>query len=718
MTGVQTCALPICIVASRPPTWSALVTFLGLMAVFLLSLGLFVQDIWLDVTLPFFATFLTWLQGVILRARVQERETTRVAAAVETLERTGEIVSQRSPAGDLLPRVLQWVVASSEAESASALLLQSDGAPPRTDRVLDPSQTKSPITSEVEAEQWHEVAPQFQRKRGVDSLPASVRSAVFAHVQRSGERLLVRDVRRDARFWTRGKSLVSFDSGLNVLSVMAAPLRVGGVQSGALLVVNGRDGAPFSDADLELLEAVANQASVALDNARLYDILNRRIKRSESELESANRDLQTEKNTLQAVLESMTDGVVVTDDKGNVQIVNPAARALMPELERCHEQSLAECLPDVARALASGMMTSREAVDESATETSSTRSAESPFRRGKNLYNSNALFTSVLIERGDKDAPRLIEARSAPLQSAAQNAGDDPNMAPARGLVAVFADETQERAAQQAKSDFVSFVAHEMRSPLTSISGFSSMLSRMESQSASSTRSDGNRREANRGLAKSDQNEAKQSTRARYLQVIFNESERLTRLINNLLDVARIEAGHALELQTQPLDFGTVAREAIESQRLYSSRHVLVDEVPRDLPQVFADRDKTLQILINLLSNANKYSPGGKVTVSARVHDNGLDGQHLEVRVRDEGPGIAPELQSRLFQRFGTLGSKGEAATNLGVGERAKPTGTGLGLFLTRYLVELQGGRIRIESEPERGATFVFTLPLWKGEKP
>ena len=717
------------IVASRPPTWSALVTFLGLLAVFILSLGSFIQDIWLDPTLPLLAVSLAWLQGVIWRARVQERETTRVAAAVETLERTGEIVSQRSPAGDLLPRVLQWLVASSEAESASALLLllQSDSA-----TATDSSQPQSPITTSVEAEQWHEVAPQYQRKRGVDALPAGVRSAVFAHVQRSGERLLVRDVRRDTRFWPRERSFVSFESSLNVLSVMAAPLRVGGVQSGALLVVNGHDGAPFSVADLELLEAVANQASVALDNARLYDILNRRIKRSESELESANRDLQAEKNTLQAVLESMTDGVVVTDDKGNVQIVNPAARALMPELERCHDQSLAECLPDVASALASSMMTPEGENPDHLDATSSTRTnARTNIQnnaRAKNPYNANTLFTSVLIERGDKDAPRLIEARSAPLQSAAQSANDHfPDVAQARGLVAVFADVTQERAAQQAKSDFVSFVAHEMRSPLTSISGFSSMLSRMEqgtqTPGISSTRSDenrrdGNRSETNRSNVKNDPNDAKQSTRARYLQVIFNESERLTRLINNLLDVARIEAGHALELQAQPLDFGTVAREAIESQRLYSSRHTLVDQVPRDLPQVLIDRDKTLQILINLLSNANKYSPGGNVTVSARVRDNGLEGDHLEVRVRDEGPGIAPELQSRLFQRFGTLGSKGEAATNLGVGERAKPTGTGLGLFLTRYLVELQGGRIRIESEPGHGATFIFTLPLWKGETP
>lgn len=204
------------------------------------------------------------------------------------------------------------------------------------------------------------------------------------------------------------------------------------------------------------------------------------------------------------------------------------------------------------------------------------------------------------------------------------------------------------------------------------------------------------------------------ATRVRYLGVIHNESERLTRLINNLLDVARIEAGHALELQLQKIDFTQVAHDAIESQKLYSSRHTLRNEVPDDLPLIFADRDKVLQVLINLLSNASKYSPGGNITLSARVRENLLQGEHLEVRVRDEGPGIAPEHQARLFQRFGTLGTKGEAATNLGVGERAKPTGTGLGLFLTRYLVELHGGRIRVESQPGNGSTFIFTLPVRK----
>jgi signal transduction histidine kinase len=174
-----------------------------------------------------------------------------------------------------------------------------------------------------------------------------------------------------------------------------------------------------------------------------------------------------------------------------------------------------------------------------------------------------------------------------------------------------------------------------------------------------------------------------------------------------LLDVARLEAGRGIELNREAIEFASIAHEAIESQRVYSSRHRLINSVPPNLPRVHADRDKVLQILINLLSNAMKYSPGGLVTVKAQA-----EGEFLTISVSDEGPGIAPEQSAHLFQRFGRLGPRNTGAKNPGAGERAKPSGTGLGLFLTRHLVDSHGGRIWVESQPGQGAKFVFTLPL------
>ncbi|MDF2441526.1 MAG: hypothetical protein JWN98_2510, partial [Abditibacteriota bacterium] len=253
----------------------------------------------------------------------------------------------------------------------------------------------------------------------------------------------------------------------------------------------------------------------------------------------------------------------------------------------------------------------------------------------------------------------------------------------------------------QAKSDFVSFVAHEMRSPLTSISGFSAMLQSQERQAAS------------QNSAQSTLNGAStaSSQRAKFLGIIHDESERLTRLINSLLDVARIEAGQPIELHHEAFAFSEACSTAIDSQRGYSSRHRIDCELPVDMPPIWADRDKVTQILINLISNAMKYSPGGQVSIRAQLVDSNSS-KFVRVSVSDQGPGIAPEDQVRLFQRFGRAATPVAVGIGIGPGGKSKPTGTGLGLFLTRHFVETHGGQIGVRSELGHGATFWFTLPL------
>ncbi len=776
------------LVAARPPLWSGLVTGLALLTVALLSLGLFIQNVWLDVSLPCTAAALTFLQGVVSRARLQERETTRVSSTVEALERAGAIIAARGQSQELLERVLQWTLAAMGADAAIALIVDDESDAPNDD---------AEKVSLGEAR--FRVLASVQRKpRALEVLPVEARNEIASRVTLQSQPMLIQDAHRDPRFrygrsyYTHFRPL-SAPGALSITSVIAAPLREGdpfaddpqsGVRTvGALLVLNRRDGTPFHPRDLELLTAVTNQASVALDNARLYDLLNQRVARSESDLERTNRRLEAEKNTLQTVLESMTDGVVVTDNQSCVQILNPSARALLPELnDDVLGQNLAQCLPDLAPNFAlegAPDSSSQNPTDPSAPISSTRLHGEAADSRNENTRNrglhhenhessgaklnvetcdaENANTEKLNVEsdsentivekladkksgedigaenigaqnsaadsgsrqtalrsettqivRGDIDAPRVIEVRSTPLLSAEPKGS---------GVVWVFSDVTEERNIEQAKSDFVAFVAHEMRSPLTSISGFSLMLQRMEMQrmelqrtekpeDESSTRNETAPNASANALAR-DKKEKNDATRQRFLGVIHNESERLTRLINNLLDVARLEAGRDLALHRETLDFALVAGEAIESQRVYSSRHALVNAVSHDLPALEADRDKVLQILINLLSNAMKYSPGGVVTVSARA-ENG----ELVVGVRDEGPGIAPEHRARLFERFGRIGSRVSPAKTPGAGERAKPTGTGLGLFLTRHLVESHGGRIWLDEGADRGANFCFSLPL------
>ncbi len=605
--------------ASRRPTWSGPVAFLCVLTVAMASLGLFWQDIWLDTSVPWLTIALTFLIGVIGRSRRQERENTHITSTVEALTRVSDIIAAQTREWDLLDRVCHFATGALDATGASALLLDPKGETLTFAAALGPNSEK--------------LLGQTLR----------IGEGIAGHVARSGDIAIVGEARGDNRFTSR----IDAHIGFSTQNILCVPLRVRERILGVIEVVNRENGAPFTSADAEMLQAVANQAAIALDNARLYDRLEQRVEQSQGALAVANQQLQADKNLLQTVLHSMTDGVVVTDSSGRIQLLNPSAGELVPELsDGAVGKSLARAVEDFPLA-----------ASPSATK--------------------NQAHEPLTLERGHADAPRYIEVSNAPLKT------PDGELA---GMVTVFADVTQRRHIEQAKSDFVSFVAHEMRSPLTSISGFSAMLQKSESASAQGA------------------TPIPPASRTRFLGLIHEESERLTRLINNLLDVARLEAGHAIELNRDRVDFVRLAKFALESQRAYSSRHTLIQSFGEHLPLLDADADKVTQILINLLSNALKYSPRGVVTLGARP-----TGDWLEVSVSDQGPGIAPEQMGTLFSRFGRTPTPAQ-----GAGLGAKPTGTGLGLFLTKHLVEAHGGRIWAESGTAGGAVFRFTLPLAK----
>ena len=602
-------------VAARPPMWGAIITLLSLLTIFTLSAGLFAQNLWLDITIPWLAVGLTYLTGVIGRARRDTREATRIGSTVSALTQAGHLIAAQNQSQELLERVLEWTRDILRAESASVLLFDSEH------KKLNFIAAQGPVAEKL---------------KPFSLLPGE---GIAGWVAQHGQAIYTNDARKDERFHA------DFDgaTGFQTRAVVCVPLRARDEILGVIEVVNRHNDEPFTEEDVEILGAVANQSAVALENARLYELLNLRVAASEESLENTNQRLETEKHLLQTVLQAMTNGIVVIDDEQHVRLINRAAARILPELDDATGQHLAQVLAEFPHSF--------------------TR-REGDRRRG----------LSAQITRGDVDAPRTIEARSSHLPFAANSENS--------GQIIIFEDVTQQRNIEQAKSDFVSFVAHEMRSPLTTIAGFSSMLRSNEAREA-----------------------APNAQRTRFLGLIHDESERLKRLINSLLDVARIEAGREIEIQIETFDFPPLAMQTIESQRAYSSRHQIIGDWPPDLPPIRADRDKVTQILINLLSNALKYSPGGRVQVlAARKND------FLEVRVQDEGPGIALAEQPRLFERFGRLSNP------VGSGERAKPSGTGLGLFLTKHLVELQGGTMRVESEMGKGSAFIFTLPVARDE--
>jgi PAS domain S-box-containing protein len=245
------------------------------------------------------------------------------------------------------------------------------------------------------------------------------------------------------------------------------------------------------------------------------------------------------------------------------------------------------------------------------------------------------------------------------------------------GRIFAFRDVSSERVVEQMKSDFVATVSHELRTPLTSIYGFAETLLRGDVDFS-------------------------ESERGTFLGYIASESERLIRITDDLLNVARLETG-MLGLDVTSTDVGDVVDDVVARLReQVDGRHTFAVEVqPGDL-SVRADREKLRQIIANLVDNAVKFSPdGGLITVSARRRTD-----TAEVRVIDQGVGIARADQQRIFTKF----YRAEAAADAGV------QGAGLGLFLVRGLLVAMGGRIWVESKEGEGSSFVFELPIAEGD--
>jgi signal transduction histidine kinase len=220
------------------------------------------------------------------------------------------------------------------------------------------------------------------------------------------------------------------------------------------------------------------------------------------------------------------------------------------------------------------------------------------------------------------------------------------------------------------KSDFVSIVGHEFRTPLTSIQGFSEIIRDEE-------------------LTREEVTE--------YAADINAEAQRLSRLIDGMLDLDRMESGQ-LTLRREPVDLNTLITEVAGDMRPSAPLHLLRLDLGDALPSLSGDRDKLRQVLSNLLSNAVKYSPeGGEITLSSRVK-----GICVHVRVQDRGVGIPPEALEAIFERYARIDS--EATRSI--------QGTGLGLSIVRRIVALHGGAVWAESAPGQGSVFHVTIPL------
>jgi len=444
-------------------------------------------------------------------------------------------------------------------------------------------------------------------------------------VVRHGQEVLIADVSLDERFVTVGEWPIS--------SMISVPLISDGVSIGALSATSPSVSA-FTREDVSMLGAFADQAAIAVTNSRLYERLNHE-KQETARLYQSVREKSSE---LEAILWGIGDGVLVTDPQLRLTMLNPVAARIFAVTGRvAHGTPLTEVVPN-------------EALLKLLEET---------------LEGEEALqVEEVTLEDGREGEEKIYQALAATI------GGDDGVV---QGVVAVLRDITGQKELERMKSNFLSVVSHELKTPLHSIKGFVDIILMGKTGEISETQRD-------------------------FLNTVRTQTGHLQNLIQDLLEFSRLESGQ-VKLRLEAVSIAEVAGRVLDNLTpLADEKGVrLMTEVPSDFSLIEADRMRITQVITNLAHNAIKFTPkGGSVTVGA------VDlGEQIRVSVSDTGIGIPIDEQEKIFDRFYQVDST-----------TTRPyRGTGLGLTICKHIVEYHQGRIWAEGEEGKGSTFFFILP-------
>ncbi len=502
------------------------------------------------------------------------------------------------------------------------------------------------------------------------------------------------------RVWQTGQPLVvdnyfnwpgrSPDPHLDITrAAVGVPLKSGSQVIGVLGLAHLEKDRTFGDNEVILLTRFAQLAVIALDNARLYasaqQELNERIQAEEAlaeratELALSEEALRNQTRILQSILESMGDGVIVADERGRFLFFNPAAEKILgidqpnTTLNQWIQQ-YGLYLPDTLTPYPPESLPLARAIRGEAVDA-----------------------VEIFVRHSKRPEGLWVSVTARPLK-------DEKGIL--RGGVAVFSDISKRKqveeewrmakeaaeAANRAKSQFLANMSHELRTPLNAIIGFSEIL-------------------VDQIFGPLNNKQIK------YVNNILSSGRHLLQLINDILDLSKIEAGR-IQLELTQVDVETVLHHVQTIVKTLANKKgiTLTVQVEQSPLTITVDEAKFKQILYNLLSNAIKFTPeGGHVKVTASVETGeeiqvgerepliSFPTQFIKISVSDTGIGIKPKDQERIFREFEQVDSS----------YARKQQGTGLGLALTRKLVELHGGQIWVESEGEgKGSTFIFTLPL------
>lgn len=524
-----------------------------------------------------------------LELRVQER-TAELAHERQRAETLLRIITELSASLDLeqvLHRTLQ--VLSEFVDAAQITILIARPGEKKLQRLASIGYTPEPNE--------HGSPTPFDSDQGLAGWIISQRQAV-----------LIPDVMADERWVRLDYSQEDWKPAYQHRSAMGVPLMSGAEALGCLLLFHPDIG-HFSLDQLDLVQAAANQVSVAVNNAELY----RLIRDQAEDLGTMLRNQQIETSRSKAILEAVADGVLVTDANRIITLFNESAEKILG-LER--SQVLGKSMEHFSGLFGRGTRRWMEVIQE--------------WSKDPSAYQNDGKFAEqITLEDG-----RVIFVQLAPVSLRNDFLG----------TVSIFQDITHQVEVDRLKSEFVATVSHELRTPMTSIKGYVDVLLM--------------------GAAG-----ALTEQQAHFLQVVKANTERLAVLVNDLLDISQIEAGR-MALAMQPLNLEELALATIEDfkRRIQEDQKgiTIETEIQPNLPRVMADFDRMRRVMDNLLENAYQYNlPNGQILVRMQVV-----GDEVQVDVKDTGVGIHPDDQERVFERFfrgeSTL-TLGVAGTGLGL---------------------------------------------------
>ncbi|OQY25800.1 MAG: hypothetical protein B6I34_01525 [Anaerolineaceae bacterium 4572_32.1] len=649
-----------------------------------LGVGSLHPHVFSDMQLNLLSAVIDQLAMAIENARLYQQTDERLhrrIAELTVLNEIGQTVSSILDLDQLLKVIMQYIKDVSQVEAGSLFLVD-----------------------ETNYELIFKVVLQEREAHRLVGMRLPPGTGVVGHCIEHNEAILVPDVSTEERFYPG----IDEKSGVTTHSLLCVPLEIRGKVLGAIELVNKVQGT-FTLHDLELLTSMSSFAAIAIENARLYAALRAHSLILEKEVANRTRELR-------AILNSVADGLVVTDADDKVVMVNPVAQKwLNLEQDSDSQKKSSNILWHVIQGMASRSDKEQQAeIDiplalekgEQACYEWFNCTANCPVRQSTEKTPTCWLRPDTLCHLSHpqgfvddieeyclscefyrRQKKSTLQAHSAPIHD---KEGRDS------GKVTVLRDITRLKELDRLKSQFVSNVSHELKTPLGSLKIYLSLLE-----------------------------SGKPEKRERYMSILHQQVDLLERLINDLLDLSRLETKTG-RIDKQALALNEVVEQVLLSLRPGAEKKemTLTCSLPDDLPPALADSRQIQQVVTNLLSNAINYTPaGGQVQISTGVwrregelwqvsgpvpspeqlNADLSEGTWVVFSVADTGKGISAQDLPRLFERF----FRGEA-------ERSLVPGTGLGLAITREIIDLHNGHILVSSQPGKGSTFTVLLPVYQ----